>query len=71
MSQPTDVLEFEDLVAPRLTDVQRQILDHTESRTVDLDEGRMLAEAVEQAGADDLDEADGVTGRITAYVAAI
>ena len=52
MSQTAEVLEFDDLAAPRLTDVQRQILEHTESRTVDLDVDRMLADAVAQAGAD-------------------
>ncbi len=71
MGETATVLEFDDLVAPRLTDVQRQILDHTESRVVDLDMDRMLAEAVEQAGVDDLDEADGVLARVGAYVAAI
>ncbi len=71
MSQTAEVLEFDDLAAPRLTDVQRQILEHTESRTVDLDVDRMLVDAVAQAGADDLDDGDGVTTRIAAYVAAI
>ncbi|MFN8228369.1 MAG: sulfotransferase, partial [Mycobacterium sp.] len=68
MSQATEVLEFDDLTAPRLTDIQRQILDHTESRTVDLDVEQMLDEAVRLAGADDLDNGDGVTTRIAAYV---
>lgn len=71
MSQATEVLEFDDLTAPRLTDIQRQILDHTESRTIDLDVEQMLDEAVRLAGADDLDDGDGVTTRIAAYVAAI
>lgn len=66
----TGVLEFDDLAAPRLTDVQRQILDYTEGRRVDLDVDRMLDEAVALAGADDLGD-PGVTGRMLAYVAAI
>jgi Sulfotransferase family len=66
-----DILEFDDLAAPRLTDVQRRILAYTESRHVDLALDRILAEAVEQAGADDLDDADGVLERLKAYVDAI
>ena len=43
---------FDDLTSPRLTDVQRQILEFTEARPVELDIDRMLAEAVDQAGGD-------------------
>jgi hypothetical protein len=64
-------LELDDLVAPRLTAVQRQILDHTESRRVDLDLPRMIEEATTQAGGDDLDEGDGILTRVAAYVEAI
>ena len=64
------VLEFDDLAAPRLTDVQRQILDYTESRRVELELDRMLNEAVDLAGADDLGD-PGVTDRLLAYVRAI
>lgn len=46
----TAELSFDDLTAPQLTDVQRQILEHTESRHVDLDIDRMVAEAVAEAG---------------------
>ena len=67
----SEVLEFDDLAAPQLTEVQRQILAHTESRTVDLDIDSMLDEAVQLAGADDLEEQDGIRDRIAAYVAAI
>lgn len=64
-------LDFDDLTSPRLTDVQRQILEYTEARPVDFDIDRMLAEAVEQAGADDLDDTDGFGDRLRAHVAAI
>lgn len=71
MSSASDVIEFDDLAAPRLTEAQRQILDYTESRPVDLDIATMLAEARMQAGVDDLDETDGFSGRLAAHVAAI
>lgn len=64
-------LDFDDLTSPRLTDIQRQILEFTEARPVHLDIDRMLAEAVEQAGADDLDDTDGFGDRLRAHVAAI
>ncbi len=64
-------IDFDDLTSPRLTDVQRQILEFTEARRVDLDIGAMLAEAVDQAGADDLDDSDGFGERLAAHVAAI
>lgn len=63
MGSAVDDIDFDDLTAPQLTDVQRQILEFTEARPVDLDIDRMLAEAVEQtglpAGAADLDDTDG------------
>lgn len=49
----TTELSFDDLTAPRLTDVQRQILEHTENRRVVLDIEQMAGEAVSEAGADD------------------
>lgn len=64
-------LDFDDLTSPRLTDIQRQILEFTEARPVRFDIDRMLAEAVEQAGADDLDDTDGFGDRLRAHVAAI
>ena len=42
----TQTLNLDDLTAPVLTDVQRQILDYTESRQVTFDIDAMLAEAV-------------------------
>lgn len=71
MSSASDVIEFDDLAAPRLTEAQRQILDYTESRAVDLDIATMLAEARMQAGVDDLDDTDGFSDRLAAHVAAI
>ena len=65
-------IDLDDLTSPRLTDVQRQILEFTEARPVEFDIDRMLAEAVEQAAVgDDLGDADGFTGRLVAHVAAI
>jgi hypothetical protein len=64
-------LRFDDLTAPELTDVQRSILDHTESRTVALDLDRMVAEAITVAGVDDFADTDGFWERVTAYIAAI
>ena len=67
----TQILNLDDLTAPVLTDVQRQILDYTESRNVTFDVDAMLAEAVHRAGADDLADDDGFAGRLAAHVAAI
>jgi hypothetical protein len=64
-------IDFDDLTSPKLTDVQRQILTFTEARPVELDIDRMLAEAVEQAEADELDDTDGFGDRLTAHVVAI
>ena len=65
-------IDFDDLTAPELTDVQRQILKFTEAKRVEFDIGQMLAEAIEQAGVgDDLDDADGFGDRLAAHVAAI
>jgi hypothetical protein len=66
-----DVVDIDDLAAPQLTAAQRQILDYTESRRVELDIETMLAEAVAQAGVDDLADTDGFAARLTAHVAAI
>lgn len=75
MGSAVDDIDFDDLTAPQLTDVQRQILEFTEARPVDLDIDRMLAEAVEQTGltaaAADLDDTDGFADRLRAHVAAI
>src|ERR1700756_2847800 len=67
-----DDIDFDDLTSPRLTDVQRQILEFTEAKHVDFDIDQMLAEPIEQASVgDDLDDSDGFQGRLTAHVAAI
>lgn len=64
-------IDFDDLTSPRLTDVQRQILEFTESRRVEFDLEAMLAEAHAKAGAADLDDTDGFMDRLRAHVAAI
>lgn len=71
MGPAVDEIDFDDLTAPRLTDVQRQILEYTEARHVDFDIDRMLAEAAEQAGVSDLDDRDGFGDRLATHVAAI
>ncbi len=65
-------IDLDDLTSPRLTDVQRQILEFTEARPVEFDIDEMLAEAVDQAAVgDDLDDTDGFSDRLTAHVDAI
>lgn len=71
MGSAVDDIDFDDLTAPKLTDVQRQILEFTEAKAVDFDVDRMLGEAVEQAGVSDLDDVDGFSDRLTAHLAAI
>jgi hypothetical protein len=71
MGNATAELRFDDLTAPQLTDVQQQILDHTERRLVDLDIERMAEEAIAVAGVDDFADADGIWTRVAAYVGAI
>ena len=74
---PPDLLEdidFDDLTSPRLTLVQRQILEFTEARHVDFDIEKMLAQAWDQtglAGDAELDNTDGFLDRLTAHVDAI
>ncbi len=64
-------LNLDDLTSPVLTDLQRQILDYTESRDVVLDLNAMRQEAILQAGADDLADGDGFADRLATHVAAI
>lgn len=71
MGSAVDDIDFDDLTAPELTDVQRQILEFTEARRVDFDLDRMRAEAENRAGVDDLDDVDGFADRLAAHVAAI
>ena len=71
MGSGTAELRFDDLTAPRLSDVQRQILEHTERRRVDLDIERMVEEAIAEAGVDDFADTDGFWERVKAYVGAI
>ena len=53
-------IDFDDLTSPKLTDIQRQVLEFTEAKRVEFDLDRMLAEAIDQAGVgDDLDDSDG------------
>ncbi|WP_431236399.1 sulfotransferase family protein [Mycolicibacterium aichiense] len=67
----TETLNLDDLTDPVLTETQRQILDYTESQHVTFDIDEMLAEAVQQAGSDDLADDNGFADRLAAHVAAI
>lgn len=71
MGSAVDDIDFDDLTAPKLTDVQRQILEFTEAKHVDFDIDRMVAEAADQAGVTDLADGDGFGDRLAAHVAAI
>ena len=71
MDSAVDDLDFDDLTSPELTDIQRQILDFTEAKQIDFDVDRLVAEAVDEAGADDLADTDGFGDRLRAHVAAI
>ncbi len=72
MNSDVDDIDFDDLTSPRLTDVQRQILEFTEAKHVEFDIDQMLAEAIDQACVgNDLDDTDGFGDRLTAHVAAI
>jgi hypothetical protein len=64
-------INFDDLTDPVLTDVQRRVLEFTESRPVVFDVDQMLDEAVAQAGVDDVDDTGGFRARLHAHVAAI
>ncbi|OCB13704.1 hypothetical protein A5717_11925 [Mycolicibacterium porcinum] len=71
MGSVSDVIEFDDLAAPQLSEAQRQILEYTEARRVELDIEAMLAEAVSQSGVTDLADTAGFGDRLSAHVAAI
>ena len=57
-------IDFADLTSPKLTDIQRQILQYTEARPVIFSVDQMIAEAIKQAGVGDLDDADGFGDRL-------
>ena len=71
MGSPAQIIAIDDLIDPRLTETQRQVLEYTESRLVSLDIDAMIADAVEQAGSDDLGYTGDFAGRLSAYVAAV
>jgi len=71
MGSSAEAIDLDDLTSPRLTDVQRQILEYTESRPVTFSIDRMLEEAIAQAGVDDLAFTDDFGDRLQAHVAAI
>ncbi len=63
-------IDLDDLTAPRLTDVQRQVLEHTESRRVSLDIDAMIEVAAARAGHDDVGDPS-LLDRLVAHVQAI
>ncbi len=65
------MIDLDDLTDPVLSDVQRQVLAYTESREVILDPEAMLAEAIEQAGVEDLAADEGYPARLRAHLEAI
>jgi hypothetical protein len=71
MSSTAETIDLDDLTSPRLTDVQRQVLDYTESRPVVLDVDRMIEEAIVGAGSDDLSYTTDFAARLDAHVAAV
>lgn len=71
MADAAHPIDIDDLTAPRLTEVQRNILDYAEAHPVDLEIDRMVEEAVAQAGADDLGADEGFAQRLAAYVGAV
>ena len=46
MGSSAEAIDLDDLTSPRLTDVQRQVLEYTESRQVTLDIDQMIDEAI-------------------------
>jgi hypothetical protein len=71
MGSTAETIDLDDLISPRLTDVQRQVLEYTESRPVTLDIGQMIDEATAGAGSDDLGYTTDFAARLAAYVGAV
>ncbi|MEI7546353.1 MAG: sulfotransferase, partial [Mycobacteriaceae bacterium] len=71
MGSPAAAIDLDDLTSPRLTDVQRQVLEYTESRPVTFDIDRMIEDAIAGAGSDDLDYTADFAARLGAHMAAI
>src|SRR5437588_9265735 len=63
---PEGVLDIEDLTSPVLSPTQRQILDHLEGTSVDLDPAGLIGEAIEKTGLEDFGAAD-FQPRLDAY----
>ena len=71
MGSTAETIDLDDLTSPRLNDVQRQVLEYTESRPVTLDIDQMIDEAVAGAGSDDLGDTTDFAARLGAYVGAV
>jgi Sulfotransferase family len=74
MTTAASILTIDDLAAPRLTELQRQLVDFAETQTVDWQIDKMLDEAVQAAGVRDSGGA-GITpdflDRVNAHIGAI
>ena len=71
MGSTAETIDLNDLTSPRLNEVQRQVLEYTESRPVTLDIDQMIDEAVAGAGSDDLGDTTDFAARLGAYVGAV
>ena len=67
---PHSAVDIEDLTAPVLTPMQRQILEQTERLSVDLNPPALMHKAIEQTGLDDFG-AGALRPRLDAYAAAV
>ena len=71
MGSTAEAIDLDDLTSPKLTVVQRQVLEYTESRPVTLDIDQMIDEATAGAGSDDLGYTADFAARVAAYVGAV
>ena len=66
MGSTAETIDLDDLTSPRLNEVQRQVLEYTESRPVTLDIDQMIDEAAAGAGSDDLGDTTDFAARLGA-----
>jgi hypothetical protein len=64
------VLDIEDLTAPVLDPIQRQILEQLDAVSIDLDPTALMGEAIERTGLDEFGPGD-FRGRLDAYAGAV
>lgn len=71
MGSSAQTIVIDDLIDPRLTETQRQVLEYTESRPVSLDIDQMIDEAIAGAGSDDLGYTTDFAARLAAFAGAV